>query len=613
MKTLKLLVCMAILFMAPTLYGQWNITPSTPATNYSQPNWKVDTDMNDQYMVVTYGNQNPSPAPGSTGTFLKIFDSNGIPLTSDIAVFNVGYVVSRVKISSNNFIYVLGVQNYGTVSKLVLKQFNSTGSLVGQNIVNHNIGGAMFDLEIANNNDVLVSLFEGNNLRIKSYNWVLTYKGNISVANNITHYHPPTSNLRSQFMDYNNGKILIGYSRGVDASLTSYIKKYNYNAANPAASTVSAIYPFTGGFSRRNLESNNSHQVALRSNGEVFYINGLSGIKRISGGTTSTIFGNTKTKVNVDNNDRLLISWTDNSRARALLYDAGNSFIHFYQEGGNMNGSWASAIYDCKFTLAGDKSNQGTDYHTNRKPHYQVFNCSDCLVGAPPTADFDFRFPNRIIQMPSLYGPQDVAELCLVDDLLVDGTDSCNEDGYFVEIAEFDLLGWNDILILHSAWVCTGCTVPNNIDIASFLPAGYQLRPNKVYRFRLAVGSPWHSVDKFFTIACCERVLGEEESDPHEVRPNFNIVPTPAPTQKEGLEVGISPNPAKDSITLDLSANKIQGETQIRIKDIMGKEYFSGKTEKQELQIDVSRWNPGVYLCTVFNNGKQTTKKIVKE
>nr|MBX2807557.1 Gfo/Idh/MocA family oxidoreductase [Cellvibrionaceae bacterium] len=43
--------------------------------------------------------------------------------------------------------------------------------------------------------------------------------------------------------------------------------------------------------------------------------------------------------------------------------------------------------------------------------------------------------------------------------------------------------------------------LPNNIDIASFLPAGYQLRPNKIYKFKLAVGSPWHSIHKFFKIS----------------------------------------------------------------------------------------------------------------
>ncbi len=610
MKQLSTLPMLLIAFLvATTMNAQWVVTPSTAITSYSQPNWKVDADLNDKYMVITYGNQHPSTSPGGTGTWLKVYDSNSNPITGDIGVFNIGFNVSRVQISSANIIYVLGVHSYSAVNKLVLKRYNTSGAFLGSTIVNHNIGGSMYDLALADNGDVLVSLFEGNNVRIRAYNSSLTYKGVINVASGITHYHLPTSNLRAQNIDFNNGKILIGYSRGVHSSLTSYIKKYTYNTISPAASALTNTYTFAGGFNRRNLESNNSHQVALRANGDVFYINGLYGVKRISGASTYNVYPNPKTKVNVDVADNLLISWTDSSRAKARLYNVGNSFVHYYQEDGNINGSWASAFHDCKFVLAGDKSFQGTNYHTNRKPHFQVFNCSDCQVGAPATADFEFRFPNQVISMPSLYGPQEVTELCLVDDLLVDGTPSCNEDGYFVEIAEFDLMSWSNVVVLHSAWVCAGCTAPNNIDIASFLPAGYQLRPNKVYRFRLAVGSPWHAVDKFFTIACCEReIIGwEDEEQEHIELPR---------EQRSGdnrqLEVAVAPNPAKDFVTVDFSKEEVNGEAAISITNIAGRTLFSMTTEERKVQIDISKWEKGIYLCSISINGKEATKKIIK-
>ena len=44
-----------------------------------------------------------------------------------------------------------------------------------------------------------------------------------------------------------------------------------------------------------------------------------------------------------------------------------------------------------KFIIVGDKSNQGADFHTNRKPYGQFFNCSNCEAGGVATADFDFR------------------------------------------------------------------------------------------------------------------------------------------------------------------------------------------------------------------------------
>ncbi|MFD0863236.1 T9SS type A sorting domain-containing protein [Sungkyunkwania multivorans] len=611
MKHLKTLSMIIAFLTATTMTAQWVVTPSTAVSSYSQPNWKVDADLNDNYMAITYGNQNPSTSPGGTGTFLKVFNASNTPITGDIAVFNMGFNVSRVKISATNFIYVLGTNSYSPTTKLVLKKFNTSGTLLGTVIVNHSIGGAMFDLALADNGDALVSLFEGDNIRVRSYDGNLVYKGVINIASGITHYHLPSYNLRSQFIDFNAGKFIVGYSRGSHSSLTSYIKKYSYNTSNPALSSLQNTYPFAGGFIRKNLESNNSHQVALRANGDIFYVNGISGVKRISGATTYNVYGNTKTKVNVDANDNLLISWTDNARAKARLYNSSNGFVHYYQEDGNINGSWAPAFHDCKFVLAGDKSNQGTNYHTNRKAHYQVFNCSDCEAGGPATADFEFRFPNQVSQLPSLYGPQDVTELCLVDRLWVDGTPSCNEDGYFVEITEFNLMTWTDTLVLYSGWVCTGCTAPNNIDIASFLPAGYQLRPNRIYKFKLAVGSPWDSTHKFFQISCCRRQIVELEEEAVEIalpRERGEAV-----IANEELAIKVFPNPAKDVLTIDLSKEDMVGEAEISIKNFTGRQLYAAKTKEQRQQINISKWIKGIYLCTVKVNDVEQTFKIVKE
>jgi hypothetical protein len=216
--------------------------------------------------------------------------------------------------------------------------------------------------------------------------------------------------------------------------------------------------------------------------------------------------------------------------------------------------------------------------------------------------------------MNSLYGPQDVTELCLVDDLLVDGSASCNEDGYFVEIAEFNLMPWTNATILYSNWVCTGCVVPNNIDIASFLPAGYQLRPDKVYRFRLAVGTPWHSVDMFFKIACCKRPIiidGEEEG--HEEHLEL-IEPGKEAEQQlqENSPVQVFPNPFSDEVTLNFSKEEIAGEAIISIKNFLGDEVFSTKTSEETLKINTTTWEEGIYICTITIGEKSFTQRIVK-
>lgn len=502
MKHFKLLLFTIIICTIAPLKAQWVVTNSSEvsASINQKKKWKIDSDINDQYTVITYGSSD------SGDTNMTIFNNSSptTPIIVGIPVFNNGSTVSRVKLSSNNMIYVLGVEKHGAVNVLEIKKFNLSGGLVHKEIVDINIGEAFFDFGITDNDTLVVSQFVGSDLIIKFYRPNLTISGNFTVGTGIMDLN--ANNRRAQFLDVNGDEILIGYSHGVDRNSSAYIKKYEYNTVNPFQPILKDNWSFSGGFNRKDLNGiNNSHQVALRANGDVFYINGSSGVKRISGTNRHTVFPLTNSKVNVDKSDRLLLSWTNNTGAKGLLFNDSNASIRYYQEGGNITGSLAPAIYNCQSVMAGDD----IDVNTSKKPFYQMFNCSDCQVGAPATPDFNFRYANKIVQKPSLNGPQDVTELCLVDKLWVDGTPSCSQDGYMVEIAEFDLRSWTDKRVLHSSWVCASCPAPNNIDIASYLPAGYQLRPNKVYRFRLAVGNQWVNTgaNKFFTIACCKRPL----------------------------------------------------------------------------------------------------------
>lgn len=111
--------------------------------------------------------------------------------------------------------------------------------------------------------------------------------------------------------------------------------------------------------------------------------------------------------------------------------------------------------------------------------------------------------PKRVEQKNSRYGPIDVAVLCLNDELLVDGTGSTCENRYYVRLSEFNLIPWTDGRILHSDWVQGATQAPSNIKITDYLPQGYQLRPNKIYKFSLAVGLPWDIVDIWFKVDCC--------------------------------------------------------------------------------------------------------------
>ncbi|MCO6173878.1 T9SS type A sorting domain-containing protein [Flavobacterium sp. NRK F10] len=613
----KIYFSLYVMFLLSTisLKAQWIVTPSSPISSYSQPVWYTGVDLNDKYTVMVYGNQNPSTSPGGTGVFMKIFDSSNTPITSDISVFNMGITPAKVRISNNNDIYVLGEQTVSSTTQLWLKKFNASGALLTYKVISTTYI-EFFDLETTDNGDVIVSIFTPasqntpTDLKLLGFDSNLNSKGTLNVASGITNYNLPTANLRSHFIDYNNGSFIVGYSSGYDSSLTATIKKYTYNTSSITSSALTNTYNFNGGF-RRTVYRHNSHQVSLRSNGDVFYVNAMSGVYRISGGTTTQIYNQATSKIAVDKSDNILITWVDSTSAKARLYSSSNTFIHYYQEDGYINGQWDAAIYNCKFVIIGDKSNLGTDYHTNRNPHYQFFNCSSCTAGGPAVANASFRYPNQVVQVSSLYGPLDVTELCLVDDLLVDGSASCNEDGYFVELSEFNPMAWSEI-VLYSDWVYPLTQAPNNINIVSFLPNGYHLRPGKIYKFKLAVGSPWDSVDIFFKVNCCERdiILDPLPEDPIK----FKMTEDTSSPLDSGEKVTIFPNPTQEKITIDLE-QLLKEENQITVKIYtnLGKEIYNTSTKDKKITINSNKWSKGYYICKIFTSKEIITKKIIKE
>ncbi len=71
-------------------------------------------------------------------------------------------------------------------------------------------------------------------------------------------------------------------------------------------------------------------------------------------------------------------------------------------------------------------------------------------------------------------------------------------------------------------------------------------------------------------------------------------------------KITIYPNPAREIIHLK---GLTDNETEIRIFDIFGKLAYS--QNKNIKDIDVSQLNAGIYLLSISNQGKRTTRKLV--
>jgi hypothetical protein len=85
--------------------------------------------------------------------------------------------------------------------------------------------------------------------------------------------------------------------------------------------------------------------------------------------------------------------------------------------------------------------------------------------------------------------------------------------------------------------------------------------------------------------------------------------------QEEVTDIRVYPNPASQTVTLDLSVLKGL-ETQVRILDAFGVEVLNQKTEQPSLQLDLTDWNSGLYLLRFEPQGQRPTVQklvVVKE
>ncbi|WP_165395954.1 T9SS type A sorting domain-containing protein [Flavobacterium sp. J27] len=209
------------------------------------------------------------------------------------------------------------------------------------------------------------------------------------------------------------------------------------------------------------------------------------------------------------------------------------------------------------------------------------------------------------------YGPMEIPTVCLPN-VYVDGAFSQNENSYFVELAEFDLLSWSDVTVFYSGWVPGGVTAPSHMDVNNLLGSSVSLVAGKVYRFRLAVGPTWHSTDVFFIPINCRTIPGDSADD-QVVSIKSKGLNTSQESQDSSLlsSLNLYPNPTKN--WADVSFLKLEsGSYSIFTTDgrLVAMNQFSGVNE---LRIDFSIYDRGIYIVQFAIGNEKITKQIIKE
>jgi hypothetical protein len=73
----------------------------------------------------------------------------------------------------------------------------------------------------------------------------------------------------------------------------------------------------------------------------------------------------------------------------------------------------------------------------------------------------------------------------------------------------------------------------------------------------------------------------------------------------------ISPNPAKNSFTLELGA--FNNEVSVEIYDVLGKKVLNRKINALTTTFDISKWNSGLYIIKISSENSVLMKRFVKQ
>lgn len=212
---------------------------------------------------------------------------------------------------------------------------------------------------------------------------------------------------------------------------------------------------------------------------------------------------------------------------------------------------------------------------------YKEAYCCD-IIGSQ--ANVSLQNPNNNFHYVSdtKYGPMEIPAMC--ERVVLDGSLSTCEDGYFISIAAFDPVSWTDDPAVSPNPIYQGWTqgqAPNYIDLTQ-PPFNITFTNQTYYMIQFAVGPNWDDEYILFWYDCDAK-----------------------------REMVVSPNPTQGEFTVSMSNNEKEGA--LEILDLSGNSVFRGTVSGgKPSQVNISKAKSGVYFVRVYIEGETYTKKILK-
>lgn len=92
---------------------------------------------------------------------------------------------------------------------------------------------------------------------------------------------------------------------------------------------------------------------------------------------------------------------------------------------------------------------------------------------------------------------------------------------------------------------------------------------------------------------------------------NIEALTTLGVNENKKADFSIYPNPSRSKLNISLAQNA--NDAKIEVYDILGKRIHAQSITSINSSINVSRWNPGVYLVKITSKTGTQTKRFVKE
>ena len=201
---------------------------------------------------------------------------------------------------------------------------------------------------------------------------------------------------------------------------------------------------------------------------------------------------------------------------------------------------------------------------------------------------------------PSIYGPSSVKTICPKPNVMVDGTCSTNENGYYIHIREINLMTWAQSGPEYSAWVSGTGTMGSVNLTALFAQAGGTFVSGKVYLYALSVGPVWTSeTGKLFRVTTCPEKAMEIGTESDVIETNTNAI-------------SISPNPTNGKFNIDFS--EVSAE-KVVVYNMLGNVVSETivTDNARNCEVDLTELPTSIYMVHVHTSGGEVIlKKVVK-